>query len=480
MRYHRGTSRYQQTFLSIDDQLSGKNVIRIIDQLCEDYVSQQGRQDFAKGIRETGRKAYHPSDLLKILVYGYFNGISSTRKLERECGRNIELRWLTSGLAPDHKTIADFRRDHPAMIQGLFDYLVAIFQAKGLVSGKRIAVDGSKVKAYASYQVDMTTLTHRLEDLETQLKRYLGEMEQLDTAEDEVEVLQKRREALEQELAQLETKKKRYEAYRAFLEEQQTHRASPTDLEARWMRGRYGQFWGYNIQCAVDTQHHMITSLQTTNQQNDKGWLAPMVAASHQKTATRPEEVLADAGYYKQQELEALEKAGTRCYVAVNLTSRQLKDKTLGLHFTYDAQADHYQCSEGKRLEYSHRKTVNGRPAKLYRGIECGGCPRKSQCTSAEQRTLQRNQYQEWLDAYHKKMESQEGKAKLIERKSVVEHPFGTIKYTMGQLPLLTRGTQQVQTEMNLYAIGYNLKRYFKMIHQQDKDQQNTQTRWAA
>ena len=230
------------------------------------------------------------------------------------------------------------------------------------------------------------------------------------------------------------------------------------------MRGRTGSYLGYNVQSAVDTESHFIIVVNVTSNQNDKGLLTPMVEASKEATGQKPEEVIADAGYYKSDQLEKLQKNGTECYVAISRTPSQVKDEEHGLAFNYDKEQDRYYCNEGKPLVRIGSKTrKNGKLATAYRGTECNVCPTRKRCTPAKQRTVHRNENQEWLDSYQEKMHSAEGKQKLRIRRSVAEHPFGTMKYSMGQIPLLLRGGAKVQTEMNLYGIGYNLKRYFNL-----------------
>lgn len=462
MRYRRGNSRHQSSLLSIDDLINKSHPIREIDRICEDYINPD-QLETDKGHQETGRPAYHPSDLIKILVYGYFNGINSSRKLERECGRNIELKWLTSDLIPDHKTIADFRRDNPELIRGLFKYLVGQFKNQGLVKGQHIAVDGSKIKAYASGEKNVDTLEKKLENIEIQLEKYLKDMELIDKAEDDVEELVKKKAELEKELAELALKKKSYQESLSFLKEIGDQRMSTTDKDCRRMQGRYGNYWGYNVQAAVDVDNHFITAIEVTDQQNDKGLLEPMVKASQETTGQKVEEVLADGGYYKISQLSQLEEEGTDCYVAINKTPSQAKDQINEISFTYVKQEDRYYCQQGKPLDYRRKKTVDGRSGRIYTGRACDGCIKKSICTTAGGRSIYRNENQEWIDAYHTKMESQEGRDKLKKRKSVAEHPFGTMKYSMGQIPLLLRGKGKVQIEMTLHAIGYNLKRYFTL-----------------
>jgi transposase len=469
MRYHRGTtSRYQQSFLSVDDQISKNHYVREIDELCEEFINP--RVDTSeKGQKETGRKAYHPSDMAKILVYGYFNGINSSRKLERECGRNIEMKWLTGGLVPDHKTISDFRRSNPDLIKGVFNYLIDRFRSQGLIKGKQVGVDGSKIKGNASKELNIDTIKSRLEGIEGQIEKYFKDMEAIDKAEDEIEELSKKKAEMEKEVAELALKKKFYQKDLAFLEERREKRISLTDEDAKVMQGRYGSYWGYNVQAAVDTEHHFITAIEVTNNQNDKGLLAPMVEASEQATGQKVEEVLADGGYYKINQLYQLEQQGTKCYVAVNKTGSQAKDQKHGIKFTYVNEEDYYYCGEGERLNFFRNKEVDGRPGKVYKGTACMACPKKNVCTTGEARTVHRNENQGWIDGFHAKMQSEEGKAKLVKRKCVAEHPFGTMKYCMGQIPILLRGKKKVQIEMHLHGIGYNLKRYFNIKAQREE-----------
>lgn len=468
MRYLRGNSRYQQSFLSIDDQISKANVVRLIDEICETFCASYSMPE--KGLGDTGRKAYHPSDLLKILVYGYFNGISSSRRLERETQRNIELKWLTSDLAPDHKTISDFRRDNAELVESLFKYLISRFKEEGLVAGKSIAVDGTKIKAYASKEMNIDTIKKKLDGIDQQVDKYLKDIEIIDSQEDAIEELENKKEVLLKELEVLANKKKEYEQQVKHLQNIGEKRISTTDRDSKVMKSRNGTFWGYNAQAAVDTEHHIITSVKVTNKQNDKGLLTFIVKSSQEITEQEVKEVSADAGYYKMDEIEALEKDQTTCYVAVNLTQSQTRDQQHDLSFTYLPQEDRYVCVQGKKLEYVRiKKSTNGKKLKLYKGTECHTCSIRESCTRAEQRSVHRNENQQYIDRYIEAMNSPGGREKIKKRKAIAEHPFGTIKYAMGQVPLLVRGKRKVQTEMTLYAIGYNLKRYTALRGPKDK-----------
>lgn len=458
MRYLRGVGRHQISLLTIDDQIGKSHIARFIDEICESFCESITTE---KGLADTGRKAYHPADLLKILVYGYFNGISSSRRLELETHRNIELKWLISDICPDHKTISDFRKDNPELVDSLFKYLISKLKEKGLITGKGIVVDGTKIKANASRELNIDTIRKKLDGIDQQVAKYLTQIEIIDREEDNIEELERKKAELEKELTHLEIKKKEYSDQVDHLRNLGQNRVCTTDEDTKVMKSRRGTFWGYNAQAAVDTDHHMITSIKVTSKQNDKGLLPFIVQASEENTGEKAEEVSADAGYYKMDQIEALEKDGdTTCYVAVNLTQSQTRDQQHGLTFKYIPNEDRYICVKDRPLEFVRIKKSGEKKYRLYQGTQCHTCPVQKDCTKAEQRNLHRNENQQYIDQYLERMSSPDGKRKVKARKSIVEHPFGTIKYMMGQIPLSVRGKQKVQTEMTLYAMGYNLKRY--------------------
>jgi len=469
MRFKRGSARFQHSLLSLDDQISPHNVIRYMDEVCNDFVAGNTAPPM-KGGKTTGRKAYHPVDLLKLLVYGYFNGVSSSRKLEKECLRNVEVQWLLEGLAPDHKTISDFRAVNPELIRGLFLFLLSNFKKQGLATGRTIAVDGTKIKAYAAREICLNSLKRKLENIENQVDKYLAEMAAVDDSEDSIEELEERKNKLSAELEELENKKKACQADISELEDGGLKRKCITDPEAKTMKARYGTFFGYNFQIAVDTENHIVTEYMVVDNQNDKGLLSTMVEGSAGVMGEKADEVLADAGYYKIPEIEALENEGTECFVAVNNTGSQLRDREIGVGFVYDKEKDSYTCSQGRILDFFRNKTENGEEKRIYRSRDCEGCPLVDSCTKNGRRTLTRNKNQEWIDLYREKMEGEIGKERLTERKSVAEHPFATMKYYMGQMPTLLRGKQKVSSEMALYTIAYNLKRYLTLKDQKHQE----------
>ena len=471
MRFIIGNSRFQQSFLSLDDRISSSNTVRLIDNICNSFIAGQldaidrdSKDNEEKGNKDTGRKAYHPGDLLKLFVYGYFNGISSSRKLETECLRNMEVQWLMSGLAPDHKTISDFRKDNPELIRGLFVFLIKWFAENGIAVGKKIAVDGTKVKAYASKEIKLNGLKKKLKNIQQQVEKYMADLARIDDLEDFCEQAEEKKEQLIKEIEVLESKKKEVTGEMEGLDNEGISRKCLTDKDSKTMKARYGHFYGYNFQIAVDLESHIITDYQLNNHQNDKGLLSVMVAGSEAVTGQKPEEVQADGGYYKATEVEEMETEGTECYVAVNETAPRLSDEENGLEFVYDKEKDHYKCSGGRVLEYFRKKTEHGYENRIYKSRDCSGCPFLDVCTKPDSkvrnRTYTRSHNQEWIDDYRQKMRSTTGREKMKQRKAVAEHPFGTMKYYMGQIPTVLRGQQKVSSEMGLYSIVYNLKRF--------------------
>ncbi len=468
MRFISGVSRIQQSFLSLDDRISSSNSVRLIDETCNEFINGHlesvDTDSVDKGNKDTGRKAYHPADLLKLFVYGYFNGISSSRKLETECLRNLEVQWLLSGLAPDHKTISDFRKDNPELIRGLFVFLLKFFSEKGIAVGKKIAVDGTKVKAYASKEIKANGLKKKLKNIQGQVEKYMADLARIDDLEDFCEEAEEKKEQLIKEIEVLESKKKEVTEAIDGLEAEGVSRKCLTDQDSKTMKARYGHFFGYNFQIAVDIESHLITEYQLNNRQNDKGLLSVMVAGSQDVTGKKPDEVQADGGYYKATEVEELEMEGTECYVAVNETASRLSDEENGLEFIYDKEKDHYQCSGGRILGFFRKKTEDGHEKRIYKSMDCGGCPFLDVCTKPgsknRNRTYTRNDNQEWIDAYRLKMRGETGRKKMKQRKAVAEHPFGTMKYYMGQMPTVLRGQKKVSSEMGLYSIAYNLRRF--------------------
>jgi len=312
MHYISGSDRYQNEFFTrLDDMIPVQHYCRLIDLLVDRFTIENLCAFDDKGQQLLGRKAYHPSLLLKIYLYGYLNGISSSRKLERECHRNLEVIWLTARLAPDHKTIANFRSQNGEAIGLVVQKFNQLLKDSGYIKGKILSIDGSKVRANAGMHIDLSTVQNRLENLEEELEKYLTRLDQFDQVESEAEsldelkeqkaILQKQVDQLKSEIGQLNNQKQ-------ILDSIEAKTISPTDIDARIMLSRQGRHLCYNVQAVVDAENHMIVHSEVINNANDRNQLLPVIEKVEEKLSIIPEQVVADAGYYVLNQIEFLEK----------------------------------------------------------------------------------------------------------------------------------------------------------------------------
>jgi transposase len=464
MHFIQAENRNQYVLMNkLDDLVQDNHYVRLID-IFVDYFMQKNQGSFSlKGAQLVGRRAYAPASLLKLYIYSYLNSISSSRKIEKECKRNIELIWLMGNLVPDHKTIADFRRENANDINKVFLELVKLLKESGYIKGTTISIDGSKIRANASIKIDIDTISKKLENIEEQLSKYLGRVDVVDSIDEEIEQAEQEKALLQEQIRILQEEKQALEMKKHAMEEQGIRLMSPTDPESRMMRGRQGLKFCYNFQAAIDANHQMIANVDMLTNENDKGQLLHMVEKIEDELGVKPDEVLADAGYYVINQIKTLEvEKNIDCYVAINYNQQENKKRNFGIDFIYMPQENIYRCSQNQTLEpqYGSKKdSRRGTLAQAYVGVNCSKCPVKDNCTKSKARTVYRFADQEWRDNYETKMKSDLGKAKLIQRMSLSEHPFGTIKSWMGYISLKVRGKEKVKAEINLYAIAYNLKR---------------------
>jgi len=465
------TDRNQITFMnSLDDMLAPDHPVRLIDALIDKIIAQD--TEFFNHLApqsSAGRRGYSAAALIKLFMYGYIHGISSSRKLEAEANRNIEVIWLLSGLTPSYKTIADYRKDHPGHIQRVNEQVVRFLADNEWISGERIAIDGTKLKAYTGWgMLDEERLDDQLATAHGQLEQWLQRMA-INDLRDEVDELDSNdpdggtpSEILDQ-IEGLHEKIRRLEGLKEELARQQTPKISPTDPEARLMKSaRGGKYPAYNLQTSVDSAHKMIVVGAATQQATDFELLEPMVWATAARLGREPDEVLGDTGYADLGDIQRIQKEGTiRCYVPENDAPTANRPIT----FDYNPETDSFKCSQGRPLEAvtkgAYNKTKDAYMDR-YRGTECGDCPVAGKCTTAKDgvRTLTVFHGAEWREEYRRQLTSRYGRERIAERKTLVEHPFGTLRYWMGQIPLKLRGLKKVQTEINLYTAGYNLKRW--------------------
>ena len=463
--------RSQLTFMnSLDDMVATDHPVRLLDALIDriiasdsDYFAHLAPQSSA------GRRGYPAGALIKLLMYGYIHGINSSRKLEAEAQRNIEVIWLVKSLKPCYKTIADYRKDHPGQIKRVNEQVVRFLVDNEWISGDRIGIDGTKLKAYTGWDmVDKESLEDQLAKSHRQLEQWMNQLTINDLRDEVGELDDDDPEGgtpseIMDHIGKLHEKIRRLEGLKTELERQQATRISPADPEARLMKSaRGGKYPAYNLQASIDSANKMIVVGAATQEPTDFELLEPMVWSSAARLCREPAEALADTGYADLGDIQRIQKDGTiHCYVPENDAPKANRSIT----FEYKPETDTFECSQGRPLEPVTKGAYNKHKDAYmdrYRGIECQQCPVAGQCTSAKGgvRTLTVFHGAEWREQYKRQLASRYGRERIAERKGLVEHVFGTLRYWMGQIPLKLRGLAKVQTEINLYTAGYNIKRW--------------------
>lgn len=461
MHFKEGQYRGQMMMVSYETMVLPDNPVRLLDLLCRKFIEDNPWREEWKGKKEKGRKSYPPLSMLRLLVYGYFNGISSSRKLERETFRNIELLWLMEGLQPDHWTICEFRRDNAQLVKDVLKTFRRFLLDEEYASGNKLVFDGSKIKAYASRDMlNSESIRHKLENLDKSIADYLAQLEVNDSTEDSLETAREEIKQLKEKIAKLETQKAKLEEIGRVLKASGKRQISPNDTDAVLVKGRDGKFAGYNAQTGVEAKGHFIMYSEVTTDAVDQQQLANCVENAILETDIIPEEILADKGYGNTTQILGIESNGIQCFIPLATTSRE-KEIKQDLAFKYDKETDTCICPQGKNLyliskDYKHHGAIYN----VYKCRECDGCLIHSNCTKSKTgRIYKRNVEQEKIDQYKEKLKTNNAKEKIAERKGIVEHPFGTIKWLMGKFNFLLTGKGKAQIEFELYTISYNLKR---------------------
>ena len=464
-QFIQGGDRNQSTLFpeSLDDYIGQDNPVRFIDAFV-DTLDLDGL-GFLRAIpKDTGRPPYDPADLLKLYIYGYLNGIRSSRRLERECGRNVELLWLLRRLSPDFKTIADFRRDNREPIQGACRQFTMLCRELGLFGGRLVAIDGTKFKAVNSKRRNYSqkALQRAIREADERIRGYLAELDQADR--DEPGEAKLNAEELREKISALKHRKSEERAKLRKLQKVGQQQVSLTDPDSRCMSQGKGSLIGYNVQTAVDSKHKLIVAHEVTSQVTDFGHLGRMAKAAKQALDCERLEVTADRGYYEVKEVKKCIAEGIKPYIPKPETSANIK---LGLYdksmFRYDKRRHCYWCPAGQKMEYRLTREEKGRQIEYFVAQGCGACSLKQHCTrSQDNRRITRHVDEDLLDAMAKRVKAAPSKIRL--RKELAEHPFGTMKASMGAGNFLTRGIKSVRTEMSLTVLAYNLKRVLNIL----------------
>ncbi len=470
MNYIEQQNRNQYQLMScLDDLVSANHPVRIIDKIVDSIVSSNKERFEKERQTEVGRPKYHDSVKLKLFLYGYFNGISSSRKLEVETQRNKEVIWLLGGLSPDHWTISNYRKEQADDIKFVTKKFREFLRDKGYIKLKTVAIDGSKVKAYTNREMlTIENIDTKLEGIDKKIEEYLSKIAESDRRDEVIEEIEDTDQTGEiskylDKIVQLQKQVEELQKHKERLEKEGRKYISSSDPEARLMKSRDGKIPAYNAQIAVDAENKMIADSEVVTDETDLKMMPKMIESIKEELGEVPEEAIGDRGYNNPDLIEAVEKKISAEGGEIKIFTSQektIRDKE-EITFKYDEQKDEYECSEGKRLVIVVRnKKRRNSFANVYQGIECDNCPIRNKCTKSKKgRIVHRYLNQKWRDQYKARMQSKLGREKTSIRKTIVEHPFGTIKYLMGKIPLLLRGVKKVSTEINLYTTAYNLKR---------------------
>jgi transposase len=465
-RFVEGEDRRQGVLLPeyLDDYVSEENPVRVIDVFVDELdLAALGFEGVVP--EATGRPAYHPGLMLKIYVYGYINQIASSRRLEREGQRNVEMMWLTGRLAPDFKTIADFRKDNGPAIRATCRRFIEFCRRLDLFAHAVAAIDGSKFKAVNTRDKNFTKakLKKRMDQVEASIERYMAALETADRQEGEVAPAKSVR--LKEKIVSLREQMKTFEALEPVVRAAPDQQLSLTDPDARSMAtsGRGSGIVGYNVQAAVDTKHHLIVAHEVTNVGHDRGQLSTMAGEAKAAMGADQLEVLADRGYFDGEEVLACAGVGVTPYVPKPLTSGAKAKGRFGKQdFVYRPDEDVYRCPAGETLTRRFTSVEDGMNIHMYWTSNCAGCPLKSQCTDGKERRIRRWEHEAVIDAMQARLDTKPDAMRI--RRATVEHPFGTLKAWMGATHFKTRTLEKVRTEMSLHVLAYNLKRMIAIL----------------
>src|SRR5210317_119776 len=456
-----GEDRSQATLFPerLDDYVAEDSSVRVIDVFIDELdLSGMG---FKTQPNETGRPAYHPTTMLKLFVYGYLNRVHSSRRLEREAQRNVELMWLTGRLAPDFKTIADFRKDNGVPIRLVCRQFVILCRNLNLFANAFVAIDGSKFKAVNNRDRNFTRakMKRRIAEADATIEHYLQQLAEADRQEPDEDKTR----SLEDKIASLKKEMSRLKKVEARMHKAPGQQISLTDPDARSMKSRGTGVVGYNVQTAVDTKHHMIVAHEVTNQGSDRRQLANMAKQAKSVLTAEALTAVADRGYYRSEDIQECEKANITSYLPKPNTSGNRAKGQFGRDaFRYIAEDDEYECPAGQRLTYRMTTQEKGKTLHRYWTAVCRQCPMKAECTSGKERRVTRWEHEEVLEAAQARLDHNPDMMRI--RRATVEHPFGTLKAWMGSTHFLTKTLDRVSTEMSLHVLAYNMKRMMNIF----------------
>lgn len=469
MDYIKSTNRNQLEMSSLDEQIEKDNTVRFVDAFV-DKLDLVQLSFVVNEIKSEGRPAFNPKVFLKIYLYGYLNGLRSSRKLEKECKRNIELQWLTGKLVPNYHSIADFRKVNAAALRNTFKLFVLFLKDADLITGKIIAVDGTKVRAHNSKKNNYNPkkIERHLQYIEEKTNEYLTQLDNNDNSEDTIKVS-----GVQEKLNRLKENKIKYDILNEKLKKSGESQISTTDEDARALlvQGQVVEV-SYNMQSAVDDKHNLVIATHTINK-NDRNALSKIAVEAKENIHAKKITVLSDKGYHNGREIEICKQNNidTICaqQVIINSNAKGTTPEYLVTHFVYNKKADTYTCPQGETLTTTgtwHKKTRerDSHQFKKYRTPACKTCPVKNLCTGRKDggREIDRSEY---ADAVFENAQRYKNNKDLYrKRQEINEHIFGTIKRQWGYNHTNLKGLEKVNGEMALIMTVYNIKRSINIL----------------
>jgi transposase len=467
MGYINGEDRDQVSYAlsCLDDFINENNPVRVIDAFVDSLDMEELKFSKIK-LAVTGRPPYAPKHLLKLYIYGYMNRIRSSRRLETEAIRNLELMWLMNKLTPDFKTISDFRKDNKEAISSIFKKFVLLCKGWDLFGKELVAIDGTKIRAQNSKKKNFNNdkLDKRIKEIDEKINEYLKSMDENDKNEEinsEITNCD-----IAKKVEELKQRKQKYETYKEILKESGETQVSETDPDSRSMPDNQKINVGYNVQTAVDDKHKLITNFEVTNEVKDINLLSSMAKKSKETLEVESLEVLADKGYYKATEIKECIDNNINVYIPKPENSNKSPEGGFqSREFIYNAQNDTYTCPGGFILEHKSSSIKDGKLMKRYHNHSaCKNCPVKNKCTKSKEskRSIDRWEHEEILIKVQQ--QTKENFNKYRKRQQLSEHPFGTIKRGFDSSYVLTKGLDSVRAELSLTFFTYNLKRVINIL----------------
>ena len=458
---------------TLDEYVSPHNTVRAIDAYVSTLnLDEQGFQ-YADNYIGSGQPCYDPADLLKLYLYGYTHHVHSSRKLERETRRNVEVMWLIGELQPSYKTIADFRKDNPEGLKSVNRDFTLLCKELDLFGGKKVAVDGSYFKANASKASIVTenTLKKELKELDAKIEAYHQELDDNDQRErqEELSGIEEDPE-LDKKLESLKVRQKKKEHQLETLQKSEVSQISRTDPDARLLKKSGQVIAGYNIQSVVDDKHHLVVTTEVTHEGNDSQQLYPMIAKAKKRLEVKRIIALADTGYYEGNQLKKCEENDITVYVPEPDRMKVFKKqgRFTRQSFSYDPENNIYYCPQGNKLKQHGKPQFKNNKERLRyssKTSDCNRCPLRNKCLSekAKLRQIYRWEHEDVLERHRERMTGSD--QEMVERASLVEHPFGTWKDRAGYTyHFLVRGFDKVRGEWSIMAMGYNFTRVLNII----------------